>query len=141
MIPIQKLFLLIIITSLSSFASTTQPIQQCLEEARSWIYRNTAATSNEAAKAAISFCGKGGRSTCLEPAKSFIYRNTSAGSSEASTKAVKFCARGDETCLQPTKEWIYRHTSATSSQATEQALETCSQRYVCEQESFFQAKK
>lgn len=139
--PAQKLFLLLMTSSLLGFAAAPQPIQQCLEEARSWIYRNTSAGSSEAAKAAMDFCSKGGRSTCLDGAKSFIYHNTSASSSEASTRAVKFCARGDETCLQPTKDWIYRNTSASSSDASEQALQTCSQRFICEPENTFKVKK
>lgn len=129
--PAKEIFLLITTTSLMGLAAPL-PVLQCLEDAKSWIYHNTAANNSEAAKAAMDFCGKGGRTACLESAKSFIYKYTSANNSDASTKAVKFCARGDETCLEPSKDWIYRNTSASNNEAAEQALQTCSQRYTCE---------
>jgi hypothetical protein len=129
--PMMKFFIGIWCLGLLNSAMA-QPIEQCLNEAKDWVYRNTSANASDAAKAALDFCRRGGRSNCLNPSKEWIYRNTSANANDAALKAVKFCGRGDETCLDSTKDWIYRNTTANASQAAEQAIETCSERAVCE---------
>ena len=117
---------------LSTSMAQANSIEDCLNQAKSWIYSNTSANQNQAAEQAIPFCTKGGDVSCLNPAKSWIYSNTSRNQNDAASAAVLFCARGEVSCLAPTSNWIYSNTSANRNQAAEQAITACSEKKTCE---------
>lgn len=109
-----------------------EPIEQCLEQTKNWVYRNMPGSAADATRMSLEFCGGGGRSTCLDPAQQWVYRNTARNPATAAEVVINFCKRGDVTCLEPAKQWIYRNGGMSPVQAAEAAVKTCAERLVCE---------
>lgn len=123
---------LLLLTSSTFAAPLTEPIEQCLEGSRQWIFRYLSSNPSDATRLAIDFCGAGGQTACLEPSQKWVYANTGRTPIAAAQIVLNFCKRGDMACLEPARQWIYRNSGGSPAQAAELAIKTCSDRRDCE---------